>query len=306
MTVETHVAQYEIWRDAAETLCATLPNVADAENGETHADALDNALRHGHHHRDITLYVLPASVNLEHASYASDNDLPELPQHRDELYSLADTGFLSVETIVNEESSSAYLDDDRIVLAVTVHHAFKLVPVTYRWNEGSRTGAYSACLWTVGETITIVPAGVYVIGQSGNAYHRSTDIIRYVGENADTESLFYQIMEDEEFGASQAIARCSVNEEHVWTAESGSWRFSPADYFDAANAPFPGFAFDDAEFSRVTAERQVLRCFDPGCAHLEETECFNTVGHDSETRAPAGQFFCPVDGCTGTVGILVH
>lgn len=259
------VAKYSITIGASQSVHETLENVGDSEIGKVFADALRDAECAT---RSQSVYVLPASVNLENDSYAPENDLPEINAYPSALAKLRDEGFLSSETLIWEDENTIYADDSRDVTTVTVHHAFKLVTVAYNYVPVGRPGLGREAVrdWKVEETSETVPAGVYLIGRSGNAYHMSDDITVYCGADADPERLFYAVAEDEEWGASRASAGCSADETHRWEAESGSWHFS-GEYVDGTA---PAFDFDDAE------------------------------DFDDDTHA------CPVEGCTGRVGYTVY
>ncbi len=262
------VERYRIAVDAADTIRETFGNIGDVRRGSRLLDALTDSQC-----SDRECYVMPAWETIRHADFEPGNTLPEVPRYGDPLPALVELGYVETFDVLSESEDGAYIDDARRVIGVRVLRPFVIQQVTYQyksvtagwWNGHSNTGHVTG--WTLGHRTGVVAAGVYIIGETGNAYVMRPVCAAYIGPDADTDDLFYAVAADDDFGASHAHAGCSVNADHVWYAESGSWHFTPDD--DAAGvAPFD---FDDVDD------------FD-----TDET------------------FACPVDGCPGRVGIDVH
>jgi hypothetical protein len=261
------VDQYKISADAADTVRSVLGNIGDTARGRRLSDAMRDMRQ-----SQVTAYIVPAWETIRPEDYLPENPrFDSADPYGSEVQSLVEAGFAESFDILHEDSSSTYLDEGRVMTGVRVLRDFVIQHVNYTWSADAnfrlaRYGHSYADGWSLGYRSAIVKAGVYVIGETGD-FRMDLVGASFLGEDCDPESLFYTIMEDEDFGASRASAGCSADEGHRWDAESGSWHFS-GEYADGSA---PDFDFDDADD------------FD-----ADET------------------FACPVEGCSGRVGVSVY
>ena len=174
-------------------------------------------------------------------------------------------------------NSEHFGDNDRSVELYTVLRPFRVAFVTYGGYE-PRGWGYSRATTCVVSSVIDIPAGDYLVGASGPAYSKhSIDVVSYLGPagEADRESLFYALVEDEDWPDSHAYAGCDSCGAR-WDAESGSWHFEPSDAgYDGVPADLEAFDYDDMAFD---ADGK------PQCPHCSSDD-------DSGTPTGAGRLY---------------
>lgn len=229
MTIfETSVSKYSLAVDASESL-SVMVEAAGNSWGRRLYDALTLAMGAG-----VTFVVNPY-VNMSREDFApSWAGFPETPAVGGPrvdrvLANLEDAGYVSSRTVLHETPSNAYLSDERVVTAVQVLRPFALVSVAYGWSPGAdrrilRDGSALADRWDVIERSYIVPAGWYLVGETGEFVF---DLACVAGVEGDADD-FGWLFELEGFGVSSCMAGCESCGSR-WLAESGSWHFRAED-----------------------------------------------------------------------------
>lgn len=239
MTIlETSVSRFSLTVDASDTITVMTDN-ADNPWGRRLHDALTLATF------EESAYAVAQYLRVDLEDFRPDTpERPDMPDvaGRDPsavLHALQAAGYVAVRTVLHETSSEGYLSDGRVVTAVQVLRPFALVGVGYRFSREAnsraiRYGHAYADQWEITERSYNVPAGWYLIGETGDYV---TTLAGVAGMNSDPDGCVFEL---EGFGASHCAAECGTCCAR-WAAESGSWHFR-ADECDA-----DPWCFDDAE-----------------------------------------------------------
>ncbi|MCK2239771.1 MULTISPECIES: hypothetical protein [unclassified Crossiella] len=241
MTIlETSVSRFSLTVDVSDTVAVMIDN-ADTPWGRRLHEALALATS-----ADTAYAVTP------YVSVGLDDFRPDAPQRPDRpdvadchvsgvLGKLAAARYLTARTELRESSSESYLSDGRTVTSVAVHRPFALVEVDYwlRRDANRPTSQYGyayARRWEISHRSHIVPAGLYLIGETGDHVPRLTGV---AGVEANRTDLVSHLFDLEGFGASTCDADCDACGAQ-WRAECGSW------HFRAEDCPTDAWYFDDA------------------------------------------------------------
>ncbi|WP_163506554.1 hypothetical protein [Fodinicola acaciae] len=194
--------------------------------------------------RDSSLYLVDMLRKISLDDFSPGNDLSALERYSDRgsrLYELEKYGIVTDVDGWHEDSSGAYLSDGRGLTTFYVPRTVIPVEVLYHFPEYWSGRSCSASHWEITDTLARVPAGWYLLGETGD-HRMSTVGVAYLGLSSDVPSdLVCYAAEVEGFMASRCDARCNSCESR-WFAESGSWKFEP-EYGCAADP----WMFDDAE-----------------------------------------------------------
>jgi hypothetical protein len=239
--LEASVSRYSLEADVSDTI-ATLVDSAENPWGRRLRDALEFAM-----------YAETAYVVAPYAGLGLDDfrpgiaDRPDMPDVADRsvcgvLDKLRNEGYVNLRTVLHETSSNSYLSDGRIITAVEVLRPFALVAVQYRFSrEANRRvvtdGHAYADRWQFGDRSYIVPAGWYMVAETGDYVTRLDGVI---GMDAMSDDTVCWLDSLEGFSASHCAAGCQDCGAR-WMAWSGSWHFDPDDCVADA------WDFDDAD-----------------------------------------------------------
>ncbi|WP_344306429.1 hypothetical protein [Fodinicola feengrottensis] len=224
----------------------TVREVLDAFETDSDSSAAFTEVLECFPQSESALYLVP----LLHRIHVDDfeprgDDLPSVGRYAERgsrLYELEKLGIITdVRTEWTETSSGAYLSDGRAL--TTLHVPKTVIPVEVRYRFPDRWDSYShsyASHWEVTDQLDPVPAGWYLIGETGD-YTAKTVGVAYLGDSFGmSDDFMCHVAEVEGFTASRCEAQCDACETR-WFAESGSWRFQPEYGFDA-----DPWNFDDA------------------------------------------------------------
>ncbi|MEC3974335.1 hypothetical protein [Amycolatopsis sp. H20-H5] len=225
--------------DASETISVMLDN-ADKPWGRRLDEALRFAMVSG-----SPTYAVSPYVRAELSDFRPDlpqrPDMPDVEGNSasDVLAKLEAAGYVDTRTVVHETSGQAYLSDGRTVTAVQVLRPFALVGVWCGFSPAAnsrviRYGHAYADRWTITDRSYIVPAGWYLVGETGDY---TDTLVGVAGMNSDPDGWVFEL---EGFGASECSAGCESCDAR-WVAYADSWHFRPEDC-DA-----DAWHFDDAD-----------------------------------------------------------
>lgn len=252
--LEASVSRYSLMVDASDSIRAMLDSAGTPWGRRLH-EALMFAMS-----ESVACAVGPCSPVTPEDVRPDSSTHADLPDVADRsvggvLRRLRGAGFLDTHTVWVETSSEAYLSDGRTVTAVHVVRPFALVGVHYWLTFGARqqvvaTGYADADRWKITDRTYIVPAGWYLIGETGDY---ETSLVGVAGmardDGCDADILTCWLAEVEGFSASSCAAECASCGAR-WMAQSGSWHFR-ADECDADNWDFDDAADVDEECNTV-------------------------------------------------------
>lgn len=234
MTILTpSVSRYSLTVDAAETIAALVES-ADNPWGRRLDDVLRLAMV------AESAYPVAPYAAVSHEDFlpgaAKRSDMPDVAAFSvaGVLDKLQDAGYVTVHNAWRETSSEAYLSDGRIVTAVHVLRPFVLVTVKYSWSpEADRrammTDHGSADQWDIADRSYTVPAGWYLVGETGD--YNMFDLVGVAGIDSEHDDWTCWLDDLEGFGASYCAAGCQTCGAR-WLAYGDSWHFA-ADGCDA-------------------------------------------------------------------------
>jgi hypothetical protein len=240
MTIlDVAVSQYSLTVDASKTIHVMIDN-ADNPWGRRLHDALTFAMVAG-----SPAYAVSPYVRAELSNFRPDlPERPDMPNVESNsvagvLDKLRAAGYVTTCTVLRETSSEAYLSNGRIVTAVEVLRSFVLVGVQYRWSNQAqsrviRHGHAYADHWEVIDRSYVVPAGWYLVGETGDYV---PELVGVAGMDADPGGCVFEL---EGFGASCCAAGCESCGVR-WIAYADSW------HFEADDCDADSWDFDDAE-----------------------------------------------------------
>ena|SRR5438067_165376 len=239
MTIlEACVSRFSLTVDACDTITVMVDS-ADNPWGRRLHDALDFALC------AESAYAVTPYEGFGVADFRPDApDRTDMPDVADRFVSgvlgkLQAADYVTARTVLHETSSQAYLSDGRTVTAVQVHRPFALVGVEYRFSCEAqsrviRYGHAYADRWEITGRSYIVPAGWYLVGETGDY---TSELAGVAGMDNDPDGVVFEL---EGFDASECAAGCQSCGAR-WLAYADSWHFEPDDC-DAAP-----WDFDDAD-----------------------------------------------------------
>lgn len=251
--LEACVSQFSLTVDATDTIQA-LVDSSDHPWGRRLHDALKFATY------AECVYAVEPHARVELVDFRPD--APKYPDVADRSVSgvlgeLQAAGYVDTCDVLQEDAGQTYLSEGRTVTAVHVVRPFALVGVDYRFSREAnsraiRYGHAYADRWEITERAYTVPAGWYLVGETGDF---TAALVGVAGIMGDSDDLLCSLFEIEGFGASTCLAGCGSCGTR-WSAESGTCHFRPDDC-DA-----DAWDFDDA--ADVDDESGTVAC--PACA----------------------------------------
>lgn len=263
------VSRYSIQVDTRDTLTEAMRGY-DTDRGAV----WDQAMTWLTSHRSAA-YVQSPDRPVDPADYDPRIDVPDGIELLDWAHEssivreLHRYGYLAqpeMELILAERAEGTYLDEARYISAVTVVKPFRVVTVHY-WDYPVITLAERG--YARQWKIwdqVVVPSGTYVIAEYGDYATR----VHSVGWTDQGPPSVEDLAGIGGFWATRCDAGCDTCDGE-WMADDGSWRFFRSYDGEPLTGRKPEWTFDAAE------------------------------GFDDDDRIS-----CPVSGCNGRVGFMVH